>query len=74
MPKPIDNPEDAAAIPGKALQAAHDGTLESMRRMGKPGMTFTRWQKFKIWFWFTLLGRRHKAQSIILEEIKEGDD
>lgn len=73
MPTPTYNSkDDAAIILGEALQAAHDGYMENARRMGRPAVTFTRWQKFKIWFLFKF-GRRHKAQSIILEEIKEGE-
>lgn len=54
----------------ETLWRIHGETIDCMKRLGRPGITFTRWQRFKIW-WYQLWRRRDSVQSIIPNAIDD---
>lgn len=45
----------------------HDPS-EGIITLGTQGQVFTRWQRFRMWFWW-LLGNKSRAQAIIIDRL-----
>lgn len=54
----------------KSFEHHHQGALWALKQMGRPGITFTRWQRLRIWWW-KVWGRNDKLLSVILDAIND---